>query len=174
MRRPSSANPTVASHSQPTRKGTKIDRRRRLCCFELCSSDKRLFLGLVHLNPAHVARCELRIHVSSGHNHRLEFPEVLTSTTSRHHVEQRCVRSSHPTSEFTDELVFFCAPAICTSTRDPKECAEYFSISQYTILTLTPLIDYVFVDEHNRHKRLKGAMPTPGRLRTTKTNSVIQ
>jgi hypothetical protein len=59
----------------------------------------------------------------------------------------------------TQAQSFSFAPQVLGS-REPQQKSTAIFHATNSVLTVF-LPDYVFVDEHNRHKRLKGATPSP-------------
>jgi hypothetical protein len=65
------------------------------------------------------------------------------------------------------KLYFYEDADLCPSSGQPYRSKEYVQPSYWCQITYFTYgakllrVDYVFVDEHNRHKRLKGTHPRP-------------
>ncbi len=91
---------------------------------------------------------------------RLQASLRIAAAARVHHV-QRPSRTPATSSKLPDGHLFFYATGVpATAPRNPEECACSIvppCVSDSPSLSLTEsFLDYVFVDEHNRHKRLKG------------------
>jgi hypothetical protein len=83
-------------------------------------------------------------------------PESAQEALPTSHDVGRPRSSKAPPTELSNADLFLHSSQLCP-TGEPEECASSASYASLTVANGADyVIDYVFVDEHNRHKRLKG------------------